>query len=123
MALAGKAEPLLIDLKNPKQPAGAPSAMTNQEICGRAGHDSLTSKKVRLRRNHQALFVFDGLSRVRLHRRAAGAQLAPRDTSGGWILSLLIGTGYFLVTMLAEQFKTDAGAAAVLWAPNVAACC
>jgi lipopolysaccharide export system permease protein len=43
-----------------------------------------------------------------------------RDTSGGLVFSLLIGTGYFLVTMLAEQFKTQTGATAMLWAPNVA---
>jgi lipopolysaccharide export system permease protein len=43
-----------------------------------------------------------------------------RDTSSGLVLSLLIGTGYFLTTMLAEQFKTDAGATAALWAPNAA---
>jgi lipopolysaccharide export LptBFGC system permease protein LptF len=36
------------------------------------------------------------------------------------VLSLLIGTGYFLVTVLAEQFKTNVAAAAVLWSPNVA---
>ena len=43
-----------------------------------------------------------------------------KDTSGGLVLSLLIGTGYFLVTMLAEQFKSDFWASAVLWSPNAA---
>jgi lipopolysaccharide export system permease protein len=43
-----------------------------------------------------------------------------RDTSSGLVLSLLIGTGYFVVTMLSDQFKTDAGATAMLWAPNIA---
>jgi lipopolysaccharide export system permease protein len=49
-----------------------------------------------------------------------GLQSRRRDTSGGLVISLLIGTGYFLVTMLADEFKTDAGAAMMLWAPNVA---
>jgi lipopolysaccharide export system permease protein len=43
-----------------------------------------------------------------------------RDTSSGLVLSLLIGTGYFLVTVLAEQFESNTAAAAVLWSPNVA---
>ena len=42
-----------------------------------------------------------------------------RDSSGGLVISLLIGTGYFLLTMVAEQFKSDIGATAMLWAPNV----
>ena len=42
-----------------------------------------------------------------------------RDTSSGLIISLLIGTGYFLLTMMAERFKTIEGVTTMLWAPNV----
>jgi lipopolysaccharide export system permease protein len=49
-----------------------------------------------------------------------GMNTRRRDTSSGLIISLLIGTGYFLITMLADQFKSDAGATAMLWSPNIA---
>ena len=48
-----------------------------------------------------------------------GMQTRRRDTSTGLIYSLLIGTGFFLVTMLAEEFKSEAAAAWVLWSPNI----
>ena len=48
-----------------------------------------------------------------------GLQSRRRDTSGGLILSLLIGTGYFLITMLADQCETQLIATIMLWAPNV----
>jgi lipopolysaccharide export system permease protein len=43
-----------------------------------------------------------------------------RDTSGGLILSLLIGTGYFMVTIFAEQCKSEVWVRYMLWAPNLA---
>ena len=49
-----------------------------------------------------------------------GLQSRRRDTSHGLVISLLIGTGYFLLTMLAEEFKSDSGATMMLWAPNIA---
>jgi lipopolysaccharide export LptBFGC system permease protein LptF len=36
------------------------------------------------------------------------------------VISLLIGTGYFLLTMLADEFKNPAQVTAMLWAPNAA---
>ena len=47
-----------------------------------------------------------------------GLQTRRQDNSRGLIVSLLIGTGYFLITMLADNFKTDTATSVVLWAPN-----
>ncbi len=48
-----------------------------------------------------------------------GLQSRRRDTSFGLVISLLIGTGYFLFVMLADSFKSNEAATAMLWAPNV----
>ena len=42
-----------------------------------------------------------------------------RDSSTGLLMSLLLGTGYFLFIMLANDSKTTDGALVALWAPNV----
>ena len=49
-----------------------------------------------------------------------GLQARRRETSRGLVYSLLIGTGYFLITMMAEQFKPHSLAMLMLWVPNVA---
>jgi lipopolysaccharide export LptBFGC system permease protein LptF len=48
-----------------------------------------------------------------------GLKSRRKDTSGGLIISLLIGAAYFLFTVLSDKFDTDAGAAFALWAPNI----
>jgi lipopolysaccharide export LptBFGC system permease protein LptF len=121
--LAGKAEPLLLDLKDPrKNRKFRASAMTNSEIREVVDHSTeiTPEKKVQFRSEitkrwsfSMACFAFAFVA-VPL-----GLGSRRRDTSSGLMLSLLIGTGYFVVTMLAENFKTDAGATAVLWSPNV----
>jgi lipopolysaccharide export system permease protein len=122
IALAGKAEPLLIDLKNPKHRRKRGSAMSNQEILREVAenHSLSESKKVQMRAEITKRYSFSmACFAFAFVAVPLGLGSRRRDSSGGLILSLLIGTGYFLVTMFAEQFKTDAGAAAVLWAPNV----
>jgi lipopolysaccharide export LptBFGC system permease protein LptF len=49
-----------------------------------------------------------------------GMQSRRRENSTGLTTSLLIGVGYFLVIMVADQLKTEAAATAMMWAPNVA---
>jgi lipopolysaccharide export system permease protein len=123
MAFAGHAEPLLIDLKNPHSRRARPSAMTNDEIREQmAGDPKLSQRKksqLRLEINKRCSFSMACLAFAFI-AVPLGLNSRRKDTSGGLILSLLIGTGYFLVTMMAEQFKSDAGAAACLWAPNAA---
>jgi lipopolysaccharide export system permease protein len=125
MAFAEKAEPLLIDLKNPKTKKVKANTMTNDEILAEiATNPELTpSKKIKLRSEitrrysfSMACFAFAFIA-VPL-----GLGSRRRDTSSGLVISLLIGTAYFVVSILAEQFKSDAGVTAMLWAPNVACC-
>ena len=99
--------------------------MTNDEILAEiATNPELTpSKKIKLRSEitrrysfSMACFAFAFIA-VPL-----GLGSRRRDTSSGLVISLLIGTAYFVVSILAEQFKSDAGVTAMLWAPNVACC-
>ena len=119
MVFAKEAEPLVIDLKNPKKPKS--NAMTNEQILHEIESDPTLSndKKVKMRTEmmtryslSMACFAFAFVA-VPL-----GLQTRRRDSSRGLIYSLLIGTGYFLLTMLADQFKSDTGSTMMLWAPN-----
>lgn len=117
---AQQVEPLVIDLKNPRKPKA--NAMTNDQILTQIKTDPTLSfdKKVKMRTEMMTRyslsmacfsFAFVGVP--------LGLQSRRRDSSLGLVYSLLIGTGYFLMTMLADQFKTDTAATAMLWAPNV----
>jgi lipopolysaccharide export system permease protein len=122
MAFAGHAEPLLIDLKDPRSRRKRASAMSNEEIRELIANDpELTpERKVRLRLEITKRYTFSmACLAFAFIAVPLGLNSRRRDSSGGLILSLLIGTAYFLVTMMAEQFKSDAGATACLWAPNV----
>jgi lipopolysaccharide export system permease protein len=123
IAFAGKAEPLLIDLKSKRARKFKSSAMSNEEIREMVTNDPELSEahKVRLRSEITRRITFS-MACFSFAFIAVPLGLAKRrkETSGGLILSLLIGTGYFLLTMLAERFETDAGVTAMLWAPNVA---
>ncbi len=122
MAFASKAEPLLIDLKNPNHRRMRSSTMTNDAIRAEIANNPLLteSSKVKLRTEIMRRYSFSmaclAFSFVAV---PLGLGSRRRDTSGGIIISLLIGTAYFLVTMIAEQFKSDVGVTAMLWAPNV----
>lgn len=122
IAFAGHAEPLLIDLKNPGQRKSKANAMTNQEILQElATNRELTPKQqVRLRSEMTKRYSFSfACLAFAFVAVPLGLGARRRDTSSGLVLSLLIGTGYFLITMLSEQFETDLAATAVLWSPNV----
>jgi lipopolysaccharide export LptBFGC system permease protein LptF len=123
MAFAGEAEPLLIDLRDPQTRRKRPSMMTNQEIRERmATTPDLTAReRVRLKAETTKRYSFS-MACLAFAFIAVPLGLNPRrrESSGGLILSLLIGTGYFLVTVLAEQFKSDTVATMVLWSPNIA---
>ena len=123
MAFAGRAEPLLIDLKSTRKRKVKASAMTNAEILEAVSDNSeLVEKiKVRLRSEITRRYTFSmACFSFAFIAVPLGLTKRRKDTSGGLILSLLTGTGYFLLTILSERFETDAGAAAMLWAPNVA---
>jgi lipopolysaccharide export system permease protein len=123
MAFAGKAEPLLIDLKNPKNKKVRTGNMTNEEIIAEfAANPALThTRKLKLQSEITRRYSFS-LASLAFAFIAVPLGLGSRrrDTSGGLIISLLIGTGYFLVTMMADQFKSVTVVTAMLWAPNAA---
>lgn len=119
---AGEAEPLVIDLKDPRDKRVRASAMTNEQILESiATNPSLTpEKKVQMRLEITKRYSFSmACLAFAFVAVPLGLQSRRRDTSHGLVISLLIGTGYFLITMLADQFKTDSGATIMLWAPNI----
>jgi lipopolysaccharide export LptBFGC system permease protein LptF len=124
MGFFDKVEPLLLDLKDSKKTKNTrASAMTNREIMEAvATNTELTpEKKIRLRSEITKRYSFSmACLAFAFIAVPLGLGSRRRDTSGGLVFSLLIGTGYFLVTMLAEEFKTQSGATAMLWAPNAA---
>lgn len=122
-AFAGKAEPLVIDLKDPRERKMRANAMSNEQITREIRTNPVLTpeKKVAMRMEITKRYSFSmACLAFAFVAVPLGLQSRRRDTSGGLVISLLIGTGYFLVTMLADQFKTDLGATAMLWAPNVA---
>jgi lipopolysaccharide export LptBFGC system permease protein LptF len=121
LAFAGMAEPLLIDLRDPGSRRKRPGSMTNAEI-----HELMADETDRERRirYHTELVKRQSFSMACLAFAfiavPLGLNARRRESSGGLMLSLLIGTGYFLVTVLARQFPSEAMASAVLWSPNAA---
>jgi lipopolysaccharide export system permease protein len=122
-AFAGEAEPLLIDLNNPRSRRLRESAMSNEQILREVSTNaSLTeAKRISLRSEITKRYSFSmACLAFAFVAVPLGLNARRRDTSGGLILSLLIGAGYFVVTMMADQFESDLGATMVLWSPNVA---
>ncbi len=123
MAFAGEAEPLVIDLKNPQGTKLKANSMSNeqirQEIKDNPNMRKETMVKMRTEITSRYSFSMACLA-FAFVAVPLGLQTRRRDTSRGLIISLLIGTGYFLVTMMADQFKSDSAATMVLWAPNTA---
>ncbi len=122
VAIGDEAEPLLLDLKNPRGRKTRASTMTNEEILDAVATDpELTpAKRVQMRSEITKRYSFSmACLAFAFIAVPLGLGARRRDTSSGLVLSLAIGTGYFLVTMLAQQFKTDSAATAILWAPNV----
>ncbi|RYD20247.1 MAG: YjgP/YjgQ family permease [Verrucomicrobiaceae bacterium] len=120
---AGEAEPLLIDLKGSKDKGAKANAMTNGEILAEIERNPNMepNKKVKMRAEITKRYSFSmACLAFAFVAVPLGLQSRRRDTSHGLVISLLIGTGYFLLTMLADEFKSDTGAALMLWAPNVA---
>ncbi|MBC7980468.1 MAG: LptF/LptG family permease [Armatimonadetes bacterium] len=122
MAFAQEAEPWLFDFGTSQTKKVRSSAMTNREIIRHLKENPKLDEK------KQVAFRAEITKRYSFSMACLsfacvavplGMKSRRRDTSGGLIISLLIGTAYFLFTVLAEQFKTDAAATMILWAPNV----
>lgn len=120
---AGEAEPLILDLKDPRDRRLKASSMSNEEILHAIStNDTISeSKKVQMKLEITKRYSFSmACLAFAFVAVPLGLQSRRRDTSRGLVMSLLIGAGYFVLTMLADEFKTDSGAAFMLWAPNVA---
>ena len=122
MFSAAEAEPYLIPFGASRQEKTRASGMTNREIAAfLARHPELTPKQrvkyqVEITQRYSfslacLAFAFVGVP--------LGIQARRRDSSGGLLLSLLLGTGYFLFTILAKDSKSAAEASLALWIPNV----
>lgn len=121
-AFAGEAEPLVIDLKKASDRKIRASLMSNEQIrVEMANNPALTdSQKLKMRSEIMTRYAFSfACLAFAFVAVPLGLQSHRRDTSRGLMISVLIGTGYFLITMMADQVKSTAGSAAVLWAPNV----
>jgi len=122
LAFAGQAEPWLFDFGTDQNRKVRSSAMTNGEIQRYidANPELPLAKKVEFRAEITKRYSFS-LACLSFACVAVplGLKSRRKDTSGGLIVSLMIGTAYFLFTVLADEFETDLGASLVLWAPNV----
>ncbi len=123
MAFAKKAEPLVIDLKNPQHRKVRMNAMSNEQIRDEIAHNAqLTEqRKVFMQTEITSRFSFSlACFAFAFVAVPLGLQARRQDSSHGLMLSLLIGAGYFVFAMLADHFETNLGATLVLWTPNVA---
>jgi lipopolysaccharide export system permease protein len=118
---AGEVEPVIWDYKFKQRKANS-NSMSNAEIRQHLvdNPDMKESRRVEFRSEITKRYSFS-MACLAFAFVAVPLSLKSRrkDTSTGLILSLLLGAGYFLFTVLSAEFKTDLGATAVLWLPNV----
>lgn len=122
LVFAAKAEPLVFPLKNDRRRRKA-NSMTNEEIKLEIAQnpDLEPDKKLKMQIEVTKRYSFSmACLAFAFVAVPLGMQTRRRDTSRGLVISLLIGTGYFLLTMIADQFESDFGTTAMLWAPNIA---
>jgi lipopolysaccharide export LptBFGC system permease protein LptF len=121
-AFAQEAEPWLFDFGSTRNRKIRSSSMTNSEITAylRENPDLPEKKRVQFRAEITKRHTFS-LACLAFACVAVplGIKARRKDTSSGLILSIVIGMVYFLITVLAEDFKTDTAATIVLWAPNL----
>ncbi len=122
MVFAGEAEPWLFDFGNDRKKKVKPSAMTNAEIRRHIDNnpDMKESQEVSFRAEITKRFSFSmACLSFAFIAVPLGLKSRRKDTSSGLVISLAIGTAYFLFTVLSDKFDTDIGAASALWAPNI----
>lgn len=122
LAFAKEAEPWLFDFGSQQQRRAKGSAMTNPEIREFLATDTDLSVKDRVKYRAEITKRF-AYSMACLSFACVAVPLGlksrRKDSSGGLIISLLVGTAYFLMTMMVDRAETDLTAAITLWAPNV----
>ncbi len=122
-ALAGYVEPLVIDLKKLDERKPKANSMSNDEIRHElATNPGLTGgRRVKMQAELTTRYSLSmACLAFAFVAVPLGMQSRRRDTSAGLVMSLVIGAGYFLFVMLADNIKADASFATwVLWAPNI----
>ncbi|MEI7908874.1 MAG: LptF/LptG family permease [Verrucomicrobiota bacterium] len=122
MFLAEEAEPYLIPYGAVRMEKSKPATMTNQEI------DSYVARHPELTAEQRVKYATEVTQRYSFSLACLafafvavplGMQARRRDSSTGLLMSLFLGTGYFLFIMVANDSKTTSGALLALWAPNV----
>jgi len=122
LVFAGEAEPWLFDFGNERRKKIRSSAMTSSEIVDyiKENPELRESQKVEFRAEITKRYSFSmACLSFAFIAIPLGLKSRRKDTSGGLVISLLIGTAYFMFTVLADNFDTDAGASLALWTPNV----
>lgn len=120
-AITGEAKYWFLSFQDSRPKKPKPAAMTNDEIRVFANDPRLNEKgRVSVRSEITRRYAY---SMACLAFAFVGVPLGiksrRRDTSVGLVLSILVAAGYFLSSLLADQFHTDAQVTAALWAPNV----
>ena len=122
MFSSAEAEPYLIPFGEQTRENTKESAMTNEEIAAYLKRHPELSAAQRVE-YHAAMIQRYSFSMACLAFAFVavplGLQTRRKDSSSGLLLSLLLGTGYFLFTIIANESKSSAAAIAALWAPNV----
>lgn len=121
-AFAEEAEPWLFDFGSTGNRKVRSSSMTNAQIRRYLASkpDISQKKRVEFRAEITKRYTFSmACMAFACVAVPLGIKRRRKDSSGGLVLSILIGMAYFLFTVLAEDFKTDAGAITMLWMPNI----
>lgn len=123
IAFSTKAEPWLFDFSATRFRKPRASAMTNSQIRAFLAQDTLLNEAQRaaMRAEISRRYAFSmACFSLAFIGVPLGINARRRDTSSGLALSLVIGGGYFLFSLLATQSHgaSEAVTTALLWAPN-----
>ncbi len=124
MVFAERAEPLLIELEKRRSSTKKVSGMTNGEIREILNDGTRSLDEARLMELKTTLIKRYSFSMACLAFAFIAVPLGlttrRTDTSRGLIISLAIGAGYFMISVMAEQIKGFHAASVMLWLPNIA---
>jgi lipopolysaccharide export LptBFGC system permease protein LptF len=125
MALMREAEPWLFDFSRSARKKERASQMDNAEIRAALGavDSNLTPQRradLRAQISQRYAFSFACLA-LACVGVPLGISARRKDTSSGLAISMAMGAGYFLFTILADEFRGALGATAdiFLWMPNI----
>jgi lipopolysaccharide export LptBFGC system permease protein LptF len=122
IAFAQEAEPWLFDFSADLNRKARSSAMTNPEIRRYLAEnpDLKPEKRIEFGAEITKRYTFSmACLAFACVAVPLGMKSRRKDTSGGLVLSLVIGMLYFVFTMIAEGFGSDTAATIGLWVPNV----